>query len=66
MFLLAQLLQRFPYYLIAHKTEIEVSGQRATCRLPDLMLHTEESRAAIAGGKALHDYQRDVATCIGD
>jgi Uma2 family endonuclease len=48
-FLFAQLLQRFPYYLIANKTEIEVSGRRATCRLPDLMVHTEESKAAISG-----------------
>jgi Uma2 family endonuclease len=52
MFLLNQLLQRFPYYLIAHKdTEIEVSGRRATCRLPDLIVHTEESKAALSGAK---------------
>jgi Uma2 family endonuclease len=51
-FLFVELLKLFPYYLIAHKdTEIEVSGRRSTCRLPDLMVHTEESKAAIAGAK---------------
>jgi Uma2 family endonuclease len=34
--------------LIAHKdTEIEVSGRRATCRISDLLIHTEESKAAL-------------------
>jgi Uma2 family endonuclease len=28
-----------------------VSGRLATCRLPDLMVHTEESKAAISGAK---------------
>jgi Uma2 family endonuclease len=45
-----ELLKLFPYYLIAHiDTEIEVSGRRARCRLPDLMVHTEESFAALEG-----------------
>jgi Uma2 family endonuclease len=35
--------------LIAHKdTEIEVTGRRATCRIPDLLVHTEESKAALS------------------
>lgn len=45
-----ELLKLFPYYLVAHKdTEIEVSGRRASCRLPDLMVHTAESYAALNG-----------------
>ncbi|WP_448573891.1 Uma2 family endonuclease [Trichothermofontia sp.] len=45
-----ELIQRFPYYWVAHKdTEIEVSGRRASCRLPDLMVHTEASYTALAG-----------------
>jgi Uma2 family endonuclease len=48
--LYAELLKHFPFYLIAHKDlEIEVSGRRAKCRLPDLVVHTEESKAALAG-----------------
>jgi Uma2 family endonuclease len=51
-FLYVALLQHFPFYLVAHKdTEMEVSGRRANCRLPDLMVHTEESKAALAGAK---------------
>ena len=43
-----ELLKHFSIELIAYKdTEIEVSGRRARCRLPDLMLHTKESRAAL-------------------
>jgi Uma2 family endonuclease len=39
-----------PLALLAYKdTEIEVSGQRATCRIPDLLVHTEESAAALLG-----------------
>ncbi|MBW4646100.1 MAG: Uma2 family endonuclease [Goleter apudmare HA4340-LM2] len=49
-FLFVELLKYFPFYLVAHKdTEIEVAGRRARCRLPDLMVHTEESYAALAG-----------------
>jgi Uma2 family endonuclease len=48
--LYVELLKHFAYYLIAHKdTEIEVSGKRARCRLPDLMVHTEESFLALNG-----------------
>ncbi|MDZ8185812.1 MAG: Uma2 family endonuclease [Nostoc sp. ChiSLP02] len=48
-FLFVELLKHFPFYLVAHKdTEIEVAGRRARCRLPDLMVHTEESYAALA------------------
>ncbi|MBD1824580.1 Uma2 family endonuclease [Cyanobacteria bacterium FACHB-DQ100] len=43
-----ELLKHFPIGLIAYKdTEIEVSGRQARCRLPDLILHTEESKAAL-------------------
>ena len=39
-----------PIALVAHKdTEVEVSGRRARCRVPDLLVHTEESLAALAG-----------------
>lgn len=49
-FLFTELLKFFPFYLIAHKDiEIEVSGRRAKCRLPDLVVHTEESKAALTG-----------------
>ena len=49
-FLHAELLKHVPFYLIAHKElEIEVSGRRATCRLPDLVVHSEESKAALTG-----------------
>jgi Uma2 family endonuclease len=42
--------RHFPVELIAHKdTEIEVTGRRATGRIPDLLIHTAESKAAIAG-----------------
>ncbi|NJL48212.1 MAG: Uma2 family endonuclease [Leptolyngbyaceae cyanobacterium SM2_5_2] len=45
-----ELLKHIAYYLIAHKdTEIEVSGRLARCRLPDLMVHTEASFAALKG-----------------
>jgi Uma2 family endonuclease len=50
MLLLSELIKHFPVRLLANKdTEIEVSGQRARCRLPDLIVHTEESLAAIEG-----------------
>jgi Uma2 family endonuclease len=45
-----ELAKYVPFYLIAHKdTEIEVMGRGARCRLPDLLVHTEESKAALAG-----------------
>ncbi|MBD2518304.1 Uma2 family endonuclease [Nostoc sp. FACHB-973] len=49
-FLLFELAKHFPITLLTYKDiEIEVSGRRATCRLPDLVVHTEESKAALIG-----------------
>lgn len=49
-FLFAELLKVFPFYLVSHKDiEIEVTGRRSRCRLPDLAVHTEESKAALIG-----------------
>jgi Uma2 family endonuclease len=48
-FLLVELLKHLPLELIAFGTEVEVSGRRARCRVPDLLVHTEESLAALAG-----------------
>ncbi|MGD1861231.1 MAG: Uma2 family endonuclease [Leptolyngbyaceae cyanobacterium] len=51
-FLLFELAKYFPIQRIAAKdTEIEVSGSRATCRLPDLLVHSEASYAALAEEK---------------
>lgn len=48
--LLFELAKHLPISLLAYKdTEIEVTGRRATCRIPDLLVHTEASKAAIAG-----------------
>lgn len=48
--ILVELLKHFPYYLIRYKDiELAVLGRRATCRLPDLLVHTEESAAALIG-----------------
>ena len=48
--LLFELAKHLPIALLAYKdTEIEVTGRRATCRIPDLLVHTEASKAAIAG-----------------
>jgi len=48
--LYVELLKHLAYTLIAHKdTEIEVSGRLASCRLPDLMVHTEASFTALQG-----------------
>ena len=50
--LFIELLKHFPLALISHKdTEIEVSGRRARCRVPDLLVHTEESAAALVGAQ---------------
>ncbi len=50
--ILVALLKYFPVESIAHKdTEIEVSGQRVSCRIPDLLVHSEESKAALIGTK---------------
>jgi Uma2 family endonuclease len=49
-FLLFELAKHFPIALLAYKDiEIEVSGRRATCRLPDLVVHTQDSKAALIG-----------------
>jgi len=48
--LLFELAKHFPIHLLAHKdTEVEVTGQRATCRIPDLLVHTDASKAALSG-----------------
>ncbi len=48
--LLFELAKHFPASLLAYKdTEIEVTGRRARCRLPDLLVHTEASKAALTG-----------------
>ncbi|MHC5767996.1 MAG: Uma2 family endonuclease [Nostoc sp.] len=53
-FLLFELAKRFPITLLAYKDiEVEVSGQRATCRLPDLVLHTESKVALIGSPRNL-------------
>ncbi|WP_404786441.1 Uma2 family endonuclease [Altericista sp. CCNU0014] len=47
-----ELAKHLPIALLSFKdTEIEVTGRRAKCRLPDLMVHSEESRAALIGAK---------------
>jgi Uma2 family endonuclease len=48
-FLLIQLLQHLPLERVVYNTEVEVSGRRARCRIPDLLVHTEESAAALEG-----------------
>lgn len=51
-FLLFELAKYFPIPRLASKNiEIEVSGSRATCRLPDLLVHSEESYAALMQSK---------------
>jgi Uma2 family endonuclease len=51
-FLFFELAKHLPIALIALKdTEVEVSGRRAKCRLPDLIVHSEESRIALIGAK---------------
>jgi Uma2 family endonuclease len=51
-FLIAYLLQLgIPAYRLTMKTEIVVSGSRATTRFPDLMLLSEELAAALEGAR---------------
>ncbi|NJK28362.1 MAG: Uma2 family endonuclease, partial [Coleofasciculaceae cyanobacterium SM2_3_26] len=51
-FLLFELAKHLPIALLGLKdTEIETTGRRARCRLPDLIVHSEESRAALVGAK---------------
>ena len=47
--LLLELVKHLPAEWIAWGTEIEVTGRQARCRLPDLLVHTEASKAALAG-----------------
>ena len=49
--LLLELVKHFPAELVTWGTEIEVSGRRASCRIPDLLVHSDESKAALAGAK---------------
>lgn len=52
MFLVAYLLQRgIPSYRLSMKTEIVVSGARATTRFPDVMVLSEELAIALEGAK---------------
>lgn len=48
-FLIAQFLQFVPLAYLRRGTEIAVSGYRSTARIPDLMVLTEESVAALSG-----------------
>ena len=48
-YLLFELAKHIPLALIAFNTEIEVMGRRLQCRLPDLLVHTEESKVALRG-----------------
>lgn len=51
-FLFFEFAKYLPIALLALKdTEVEVSGRRAKCRLPDLIVHSEESRGALVGAK---------------
>jgi len=47
--LLLELIRHLLFEWVAWGTEIETLGRRARCRLPDLMVHSEESKAALAG-----------------
>jgi Uma2 family endonuclease len=47
--LLFTLANYVPLALLSTKTEVEVTGRRASCRLPDLLVHTEDSKAALKG-----------------
>ncbi|NEQ50478.1 MAG: Uma2 family endonuclease [Leptolyngbya sp. SIO3F4] len=49
--LLLELIKHFPPELVTWGTEIEVSGRRVSCRIPDLLVHSEESKAALVGSK---------------
>ncbi|MEM7064203.1 MAG: Uma2 family endonuclease [Cyanobacteria bacterium P01_B01_bin.77] len=49
--LLLKLIKHFPADQVTWGTEIEVSGQRISCRIPDLLVHSEGSKAAVSGMK---------------
>ncbi len=46
--LFLELVKYLPADRVVWGTEIEVTGRRATARIPDLMVHSEESKAAVA------------------
>ena len=46
-YLLFEWAKYLPLQLIALGTELEVTGKRSSCRVPDLLLHTEKSLAAL-------------------
>ncbi|MGD1941012.1 MAG: Uma2 family endonuclease [Leptolyngbyaceae cyanobacterium] len=48
-FLMIQLLQHLPLQRVVYNTEVEVMGRGARCRVPDLLIHSEESLAALSG-----------------
>lgn len=48
-FLLFELAKHCPIALLAYNTELEVPSKRVTCRVPDLLVHTKESAAALTG-----------------
>jgi len=48
-FLLIQILKHLPLERVVYNTEVEVSGRRVRCRVPDLLIHSEESLAALSG-----------------
>ena len=50
-FLLFELAKHCPIALLAYNTELEVPSKRVTCRVPDLLVHTKESAAALASTK---------------
>ena len=47
--LFLELVKHLPADRVVWGTEIEVMGRRATCRIPDLLVHTAESKAALSG-----------------
>lgn len=49
--LLLEMIKHISVGRVAWGTEIEVTGRRSRCRLPDLLVHTEASKAALAGTK---------------
>lgn len=46
-YLLFEWAKYLPLQLIALGTELEVTGKRSSCRVPDLLIHTEQSLAAL-------------------
>ncbi len=45
--LMVQFLQHLSLDRVTYNTEVEVMGRRARCRIPDLLVHSEESLLAI-------------------